>query len=134
MSTDAERLTVLETIVAELTGAIFPWRVPVREYANPVAFEVSGMDVKFREYTQPELDGISDIGREGRMFLDAVEQGFVPKTLAGLVTLLEWIGEGRVNQSGGLTGWGQAIEAGTQPQTALWTWFKAGSDSGAWDA
>ncbi|MSR03317.1 MAG: hypothetical protein EXR94_11360 [Gemmatimonadetes bacterium] len=46
---------------------------------------------KFAQYPDPAANGVSDIGPEGRLFLDAVNRGFVPNTPEGLGTLLTYL-------------------------------------------
>ena len=56
--------------------------------------QVSGMmQLKFDYYTDPVGHGVSECD-EGRMFLDAVNRGYVPKTPEGLASLLSWNGMG----------------------------------------
>ncbi|NOT08351.1 MAG: hypothetical protein HOP28_09115 [Gemmatimonadales bacterium] len=64
----------------------------------------SAIQLKFEYYTNPAAHGIADISAEGRMFLDAVDRGYVPKTPGGLMTMLVWNDMGNVNQSGLPTG------------------------------
>jgi hypothetical protein len=61
-------------------------------------------DLKFRYYSDPVPYGVSDISDEGRMFLEAVARGHVPKTAAGLMTMLAWGGMGDINRDGTLNG------------------------------
>lgn len=60
--------------------------------------------LKFQYYTDPAGSGVSDIGREGRMFLAAVDRGYVPKTVEGLETMLEWGSMGDFRAGGIPTG------------------------------
>ena len=65
------------------------------------------MQRKFDYYTQPARYGVSE-GDEGRMFLAAVDRGYVPKTPEGLATLLSWNSMGDID--GNLKPTGRPVE------------------------
>lgn len=64
---------------------------------------------KFAQYTNPRANGVSDIGLEGRLFLDAITKGYVPATPEGLGTLLSYLSMGAIRADGSLTGREPAI-------------------------
>ena len=64
---------------------------------------------KFAQYTDPKANGVSDIGPEGRLFVDAVKKGYVPNTPEGLGTMLAYLSMGDYRADGSLTGRDPAI-------------------------
>lgn len=65
--------------------------------------------IKCAQYTNPRANGIADIGVEGRLFLDAINKGYVPATPEGLGTLLSYLSMGDIRADGSLTGRDPAI-------------------------
>ena len=65
--------------------------------------------IKFAQYTNPKAYGVTDISQEGRLFLNAVEKGFVPNSPEGLGTLLSYLSMGDVRADGSQTGRHAAI-------------------------
>lgn len=70
---------------------------------DPTAVDQS-LAIKFAQYTDPAGHGVTNIGHEGRLFLDAVENGYVSNTPQGLGTMLAYLSMGDVRPDGSLTG------------------------------
>ena len=64
---------------------------------------IAMIQLKFDYYTDPIGHGVSE-GDEGRMFLDAVNRGYVDKTPEGLSTLLAWNSIGDYDRDLNVTG------------------------------
>ena len=108
-----------KAVAVEPPTVAIPALPPIGVLWAPVAFSGGGvaapgiaatggqvaemMQRKFDYYTEPARYGVSVID-EGRMFLDAVDRGYVPKTPEGLATLLSWNSMGDYDRDLKLTG------------------------------
>lgn len=90
--------------------------MPYREH--PVPAERARMALRFREITKPSPG--QSIDQIGRMFLAAIAERFVPRTVKGLETLIAWNLIPYHESPGVLSVLGQRVHDEDHPYLEFW--------------